>query len=98
MRSRKAFSHLSPLSRYSGRGEKELRMSFANQVAIITGASSGIGWELAKTLARQGATVGLVARRKERLETLALEIQAFGGKVAYQSADVADRQQIVTAI
>src|SRR5207248_163953 len=45
-------------------------MSFANQVAIITGASSGIGWELAKTLARQGFAVGVLARRQERLAAL----------------------------
>ena len=38
-------------------------MPFANQVAVITGASSGIGWELAKELARKGCTVGVLARR-----------------------------------
>ncbi len=73
-------------------------MAFANQVVIITGASSGIGWELAKALARQGCAVGLLARRLDRLELLAAEIRAAGGKVAVVKADVAERQQTVAAI
>src|SRR5437016_14097700 len=51
-------------------------MSFVHQVAVITGASSGIGWELAKVLAAQGCKVGLIARRKENLDALAEEIRA----------------------
>ena len=50
-------------------------MSFAGQVAIITGASSGIGWALAHTLAAEGCKVGLVARRREQLAALAAEIE-----------------------
>ena len=73
-------------------------MSFANQVAIITGASSGIGWEMAKVLAAQQCAVGLVARRKDRLDTLVQEIQAAGGKAACAAADVSDRVQTVAAI
>src|ERR1043165_1662702 len=73
-------------------------VSFANQVAIITGASSGIGWELAKTLAARHCAVGVVARRKDRLAALVNEIQAAGGKAAYAVADVADRGAIVAAI
>ncbi|MBI2806218.1 MAG: SDR family NAD(P)-dependent oxidoreductase [Planctomycetes bacterium] len=73
-------------------------MSFANQVAIITGASSGIGWELAKVLAEQHCTVGVVARRKDRLDALVQEIQAAGGKAACAPADVSDRKQTVDAI
>ena len=73
-------------------------MSFANQVAIDTGASSGIGWELAKLLAGQKCAVGVLARRKDRLETLVQEIQAAGGKAAYAVADVAERAQTVAAI
>jgi short-subunit dehydrogenase len=73
-------------------------MSFANQVAIVTGASSGLGWELAKTLAARQCAVGLVARRKDRLEALVQEIQAAGGKAAYACADVSDRAQTVSSI
>jgi short-subunit dehydrogenase len=73
-------------------------VSFANQVAVVTGASSGIGWELAKTLAAQQCAVGVVARRRERLEALVQQIQAAGGKAAFAVADVADRAQIIAAI
>jgi short-subunit dehydrogenase len=73
-------------------------MSFANQVAIITGASSGIGWALAKVLAAQKCKVGLVARRREKLVELANEITQAGGTVAIAAADVGDRTQIVAAI
>ena len=71
---------------------------FANQVAVITGASSGIGWSLAKELSRQGAKVGLVTRRRENLEKLAAEIAAAGGTAAIAAADVGERRQIVAAI
>ncbi len=73
-------------------------MSFVNQVAIITGASSGMGWEMARLLARQGCAVGLLARRLDRLEALASEIRAAGGKVAVAQADVAQRRPTVEAI
>jgi short-subunit dehydrogenase len=73
-------------------------MSFAEQVAVITGASSGIGWALARVLAKQGARVGLIARRRELLERLAGEIGASGGRAAVAVADVSDRSQILAAI
>ena len=68
-------------------------MAFANQVVVITGASSGIGWSLSKALAAEKARVGLVARRLDKLEALAAEIRARGGTVALAAADVGDRQQ-----
>jgi len=71
---------------------------FANQVAIITGASSGIGWSLAKILAGEGAKVGLVARRKDKLDALVEEIRQAGGTAFAVPANVGDREQTVAAI
>jgi short-subunit dehydrogenase len=73
-------------------------MPFADQVAVVTGASSGIGWSLAKALAAAGCKVGLIARRRERLKQLADEITAGNGTAAVADADVGDRAQITTAI
>ena len=73
-------------------------MAFANQVAVITGASSGIGWELAKELARQKCAVGVIARRQDRLEALVAEIEGAGGTAAWASADVGSRADAVTAV
>lgn len=73
-------------------------MAFRDQVVLITGASSGLGREMALQLARAGAKLGLVARRKERLDELAREIKALGATVATRAADVADRAGIVGAL
>ncbi len=72
-------------------------MAWANQVAVITGASSGIGWSLAKALAGKGCKVGLIARRQELLKQLGQEIQQAGGQCATAAADVADRQATLSA-
>jgi short-subunit dehydrogenase len=73
-------------------------MAFADQVAVVTGASSGIGWALCKELARNGCKVGLLARRREQLEVLAKEIVEAGGKAALAPADVSNREQTLEAI
>lgn len=73
-------------------------MSFANRTAIVTGASGGIGWELAKVLAAQGARVGVLARRADRLELLASEVTAAGGTLATAVGDVGNRDSVQTAI
>ena len=73
-------------------------MSVANRVAVVTGASSGIGWALAKHLAAVGCKVGLVARRRDLLEKLAGEITGADGAAAFASADVAEREQTIQAI
>jgi short-subunit dehydrogenase len=60
------------------------------QVAVVTGASSGLGAELARQLAARGVAVGLTARRVEALEALAGEIRSRGGTAAVAPADAAD--------
>jgi len=64
-------------------------------VALVTGASSGIGEAAAKALARAGATVALAARRKDRLEALAEEI---GGDTHVIEADITDRDQAIATV
>jgi short-subunit dehydrogenase len=73
-------------------------MLFVGKVAVITGASSGIGWALARTLAAEGCKVGLVARRREQLAELAGQIEKSGGTAAFASADITERSQTVAAI
>lgn len=63
------------------------------KVAVVTGASSGIGAATAKMLARQGLKVVLVARRQNRLESLAAEIRANGGEAMVLAADLSDEQE-----
>ena len=60
-------------------------------VALVTGASSGIGEATAKRLAAEGATVAVAARRLDRLEKLVEEIDDAGGKALAIEADVTDR-------
>ena len=64
------------------------------RVAVITGASSGIGEATAKALAARGARVALLARRKDRLEALNGEIQKAGGQSAVWQIDVTDRKAV----
>jgi NADP-dependent 3-hydroxy acid dehydrogenase YdfG len=64
------------------------------KVVVITGASSGLGEATAKILSAQGATVVLGARRKDRIQALAKELTAGGGKALAVATDVADRQQV----
>src|SRR5436305_5958701 len=71
---------------------------WANKVAIVTGASSGIGWALAAELARAGCKLGLVARRQDLLDQLAAAVRARGGTVEAAVADVADRDRLLAAV
>ncbi|MBQ9655784.1 MAG: SDR family oxidoreductase [Prevotella sp.] len=64
------------------------------KVAIITGASSGIGKALAIKLGEMGARLVLAARREERLAELAEAVKAAGGVAVYKATDVADKQQV----
>lgn len=69
-------------------------MKFKDQIIWITGASSGIGWHLAKTFAKEGATLAVSARRMELLENLVDEIQQEGGKAQAFFCDVMEEQSI----
>jgi NAD(P)-dependent dehydrogenase (short-subunit alcohol dehydrogenase family) len=67
------------------------------QVALVTGASKGIGWDLAKALAHAGASVAVAARDQESLERLADEIRSAGGEALAVRLDVRDVAQISNA-
>jgi NAD(P)-dependent dehydrogenase (short-subunit alcohol dehydrogenase family) len=68
-----------------------------NKVALVTGASSGIGKHFAKLLAKQGARVVLGARRKEKLDAVVAEIEAAGGTAMSVALDVTDPKSIKLA-
>jgi short-subunit dehydrogenase len=73
-------------------------MTFAGKVVCITGASSGLGWAMAREFARQGATVGVIARREERLRQLCEDVRHAGGTADYAAADAADRLAVHAAL
>jgi NAD(P)-dependent dehydrogenase (short-subunit alcohol dehydrogenase family) len=72
--------------------------SVAGEVALVTGASSGIGRRFAEVLAAAGAKVALAARRTDRLAELARAIEGDGGQCLPLACDVTRRSEIVAAI
>jgi 3-oxoacyl-[acyl-carrier protein] reductase len=84
-------------------GEGDVRMKAAEmfglngRVALVTGASSGLGTQFARALADNGAAVALVARRVERLTDLQKSIEAAGGRAMAIEADVTDRAAMAHA-
>ncbi len=68
------------------------------QVALVTGASSGLGLRFAKVLAKCGTKVAIAARRVERLEALAAEIRAEGGVAFPVALDVTNTEQLKTVV
>jgi 3-oxoacyl-[acyl-carrier protein] reductase len=71
--------------------------SLKNKVALVTGASQGIGRDTARALAEAGAKVAVAARNEEKLASLVAEITAAGGEALAIKMDVADPDQIKSA-
>lgn len=73
-------------------------IDLSGRVALVTGASGGLGAQFARTLAAAGAGVVLAARRIERLKTLRAEIEAAGGDAHVVTLDVTDPDSIKAAV
>ena len=73
-------------------------VDLSGQVALVTGASSGLGLRFAKVLAAAGAKVAIAARRLDRLEALAAEIKAAGGQAVAIEMDATDADQLIGAV
>src|SRR5262245_66578561 len=71
---------------------------FANRRVVVTGSSSGIGYDVALAFGERGAKVALLARRKELLSDLADKIAKGGGVGVPIACDVTDRKQVRRAI
>jgi len=69
-------------------------IDLSGEIAIVTGATSGLGWRFAKLLAAQGASVAIAGRRTERLDALAEEISADGGTALSVPTDMSDMAQV----
>lgn len=74
------------------------RFSLEGQVAIVTGASRGLGFEMAKAVAESGARVWMTARGKDQLEQSAAKLRAEGHDVAIRAFDLADGPACVAAV
>ena len=68
--------------------------AFAGKVVWMTGAGTGIGKAGALMFAQEGAAVALIGRRRDKLDEVAAEIQAIGGKAVVEALDVADRKKV----
>jgi len=73
-------------------------MKLEGRVALITGASQGIGHACALALARQGASIAVAARNQQKLDELVKEIETAGGKAAAFVIDVAEEEQVKSGI
>jgi len=75
----------------------EILFDLSGEVALVTGASSGLGNRFARVLAANGATVVVAARRADRLEALVAEIELAGGRALAVACDVTDRASVSAA-
>jgi NAD(P)-dependent dehydrogenase (short-subunit alcohol dehydrogenase family) len=73
-------------------------MRLKNKVALVTGASSGMGEQIAKLFAKEGASVVVIARRKEKLAELVETIEADGGKAIAVAGDVTNEEDVQKAV
>jgi len=73
-------------------------IDLAGRVALVTGASSGLGLRFAQVLAAQGASVALCARRVDRLEATAAQIRRAGGKALAVEMDATDAASLTSAV
>ena len=73
-------------------------IDLSGRVALVTGASSGLGTQFAKTLANAGAAVALAGRRVDRLKALRAEIEAAGGVAYVVTLDVTDLASVKAAV
>lgn len=73
-------------------------MELKGKVALVTGASSGIGAATAKKLAAEGVKVGLAARRLDRLQALVAEIKAAGGEAIALEMDVTVQESVAAGV
>ena len=73
-------------------------MDLTGRIAIVTGASSGLGYEYCKAFAENGAKVAAFARRKERLEKLKEEIESMGGTCLPVQCDVGKEEQVTAGV
>src|SRR5882724_437828 len=86
-------------SEFLNKGKRRIKISnITDKVVVITGASSGIGESTAKLLAERGAKVVLGARRSNRIDTVAQQISAAGGKAIGFATDVTKRAEVEALI
>lgn len=72
--------------------------NITGKIAVVTGASSGLGRQFALALAREGANVAVLARRTDRLEQVKAEVEALGVECISVKCDVADNESIKSAV
>lgn len=75
-----------------------ISFDLTGKVAVVTGASSGLGQQFAKSISEQGCDVAILARRKERLEEFSKELKQNGHDCLPVSCDVTDEESIKNAV